>query len=228
MSDGNVVCGIGPDRTVRPDPALQSWINHNWGFSLFGEPRFKLIWGPSWFQEILEFHRDYDDNGYIKSEWYGWNKIERYPELGECFHLAKFKETFLMPSPAIWEQQFEGWREGCRVAPIGHRNPRGEYNSIFAFVDGDKTLPPTRAAIEAAIRLHYDHLARIERFKQLSPRQIVKMENDIYEQQMETKKNRYYEKLWGSTPDLFYGPHAVIGNTDHAPHIADRSALCTS
>lgn len=218
------IVGVGPDKGVRPDPRLQKWLADRFGRNLFDEPRWKLIWGADWTQDVLLPNTKLDAHGNKTGVEYGWVRLPRYPELPQnCFYLARWKPGESVASPETWDRAYTLWEDGTRLMPLGARPPRGEYVLEMYFWDTDRDRPvyPTRADIELAVRLSEE---RIHRVRTRKPDQADRDHERLAEEQMEKRKVEHYERLWGVQVPHSFGAHVAVNDVSHAPHLEKESA----
>lgn len=215
-----VITGTGPDRGVRPDPLLQKWLRDRYGLNPFNEPNYKLVWGADWTQTILMPYPVYDSNGNRTGERFGWITVPVYPEWQNCYHLAGWKSQESVGSQETWDRAFTVWENGQRLLPVGARPPRGDYVSRMIFFDTDRNVPvyPARVDLELGVRLTEE---RIHRARRSSPAQVERDAYYDYEKDMELKKARAFDRMWGAQVPHTFGDYVTLDNVSHAKHLGE-------
>lgn len=127
------------------DPNVQRRIALLGGVNLYGEPRFRLVWG--WARRTWIGGR-YPDGfvGYRLEPKY-WPKFERW-------HLEQWKSAEEIGSPEWWEYETTSNVDGITIRELGPYPARGEYEQVRCIEDDRKQFfPLVPAAVDQIVRL---------------------------------------------------------------------------
>lgn len=139
---------------------LQRVLTTYGGLNLYGEPRFRLIWGWKRLDWIGGEWLDYDAHGNVIGTKFELRYEPKYPQWNR-WHIEKWLPAELYGSPALWYAQTTEIQDGQSLPCLGPFPSRGDYELSWTLEINGEYAHPT----ESIMREYAYRLMRSEQFR---------------------------------------------------------------